>query len=265
MKARFDSHISHQSKWTACLLALLSAALLHAQTPQPKTVSIEYHPPYLKVQVTQTANLQTVLENVCHDTGFQCSGLESASQASVAPIVTEGSVEKVIGELLEGAQLDYALLPASATGQSGQLMVQARKELPAAAPSMMAGSAAPEPSAAIEPTASNVPSSMESNPSQPVESQTTMAGEQSGPTEVPEGMFGSPYPDARRNPVFVQASQDSERTAPFPGADGKAMTFPSTQPSTVVLPFPDAQGHPVSIPYNPTQKSSSSGPFPPTK
>ncbi|SRR6266568_8158266 len=263
MKARLDSRISHHIKQTAFLLALLSAALLHAQTAQPKTVSVEYHRPYLKVKVTQAANLQTVLQSVCHDTGFQCSGLESASQANVAPFVTEGTVEKVIGELLEGAQLDYALLPASATGQPGQLMVQTRKELPAVAPATMANSVAPEPAppAAMEPTASSVPSSMEPNPSQP----PTMAEGQSGPTEVPEGMFSSPFPDARNNPVFVPASQESEHTAPFPGADGRAIVFPAAQLSAVVLPFPDAQGRPVTVPYTPGQKSSSLGPFPPTQ
>src|SRR5438876_594922 len=96
-----------------CYTWILGAAIvvfplvLLAQTTVPMTVSIEYRRPYLKLQVVQATSLQVILENVCRNTGFECSGLESARQAIVVPITADGPVEKVIGQLLEGTQLDY--------------------------------------------------------------------------------------------------------------------------------------------------------------
>lgn len=261
----------------AALLLMAFPAL--AQQSAPVVVKVISEQATVAVQTSQSTPLTAVLEEFCRQTRTDCEGIDTAAKVELPPIDTRGTWEQVIARLMEGTDLNYAAMPATAASDA-RLLITGRALSPEAPQQASAADGTQrneEPARSVSSDLFNpdeADATADTSPPQeeaPAEATAadvapTQAGAAAAvPSETaPVGVATPPQPgppapgtatDFMGNPV---PSYSGPAYSPFP--DGNGNLIPAGNQPTTSSPFPDSNGNLAPVPKQPTP---SSNPFPP--
>jgi len=254
------------------LLAFVLPAL--GQQAAPVAVQIIDRDATIAVQTLQNASLTAVLEELCRQTRTDCEGTAAAANIELPPIHAVGTWEQVIANLMEGTNLNYAAMPATAAS-GARLLITARASSPeasqpssvtnrapdgrVAAPagdSLNAGSSA----AALDTSAAQEVAAAEDTTAELAPTQEPMAvaaaSDSALPSAAPRTSVNSgPATDLMGNPVLQYAGP---AYLPFPDGNGDFIVA-DNQPTT--SPFAGSNGN--LSPNNSEVTIPNTNPFPP--
>ena len=229
------------------LSVLAFAAASAAATPTD--VLVDASDDNLTVHITQPTLLRAVLETVCERTQADCKLPAQTADKLIQSRTLRGSWFEVVGELLQGSDLSFAVTP-PVRGRSAYLVVEpaaapahANIERPAAssgAGGVTAGAEAPVVGA--EPTREETEPAIEPQPDAAPQAETTLSPESPLVTAAtaaatPGGSFAmTPFADASGSPLLSRVT---------PSGGGSAG---STPPGMAVLPYADEAGNPLMVP-----------------
>lgn len=254
------------------LLAFVLPAL--AQQAAPVAVQIIDRDATIAVQTLQNAPLTAVLEEFCRQTRADCEGTAAAADIELPPIHAVGTWEQVIANLMQGTNLNYAAMPATAASGARLLITARALPLEASQPSSVTNRA---PDGRVAPPAGDPlnAGSSEAAPDTPV-AQPVAAAEDTNaelaPTDEPtavaaasDSTLPSAAPrtsvnsgtatDLMGNPVLQYAGP---AYLPFPDGNGDLIVA-DNQPTT--SPFADSNGN--LSPNNSAVTTPNTNPFPP--
>jgi len=227
----------------------------HAMAAAGARVTVEYAPPTLAVQVIEPTDLRTILEAICQRTGVRCQIASSAAEIMVPPLSLTGRWNEVLGQLLEGTQLNYASMASGPFGP-GLLLVEARSPgtgaQPASSESAQTNRGAltsPDPwASSVGRDVGNPPAAAAEASSSPVEAEASYTAPTGGaPFVPPPGTVALPFPGAEGRPIVVPAGGTPPGVAPNPFSDafGNPILTPPTGQPIVGSPFPGPNGQPI--------------------
>jgi hypothetical protein len=240
------------------LAELLALAVVSTGTVPSAAVTVESSPPTVSVRLTRPASLGAVIESLCEKTQARCDGLPTVSfWPTVSPREVSGSWEFVVGELMSGSGVGYAVVPPSA-GREAQLIIQGRSD-PAEPTIREPHDSAP--AVASGDSTHDLESAEPSEEPRPADAApTTSADEQA--TEVPSANAAAAgVPAASMSPLLAPATGTTGAAAlamtPFATPGGAPLVVPLAPPGTeattgwVDTPFSDENGAPLTIPFAP--------------
>ncbi len=266
---------------TALGIVMLLALAFPASAQQPSPVVVKPMPEDATVAVhtSQNAPLSAVLDEFCRQTHSECEGTAAAVNIELAPMNALGTWAQVIAKLMEGVDLNYAAMPATAVS-SARLLITGRAlsvkaPQPASAPNDAArsdGRPGPSSSRSFNPNGAGAIPDV-SIPQQ-VAAAEDGAAEAAPPQEpIPSAAAAdSASSDSAASPpagnINLGAATDfmgnpvppysGPAYSPFP--DGNGRLIPAGNQPITSSPFPDSNGNliPVSKPVIPQ-----GNPFPP--
>jgi hypothetical protein len=215
----------------------------------PPAVSVEAAGDALTVRITQPTPLRTVLETVCERTEANCKLPAKTADKLLESRTVHGSWFEVVGELLQGSGLSFAVTP-PVRGRNAYLVVElaaaatahADTVLPPASSGVSGVTAGAETAVsqaeptseetqpAAEPQPDETPRAVMMSPDSPLVTAATAAA-------TPGASFAmTPFSDAAGNPIMA-------RLGPAAGASAAANI-----PGMAVLPYSDDTGNPILVP-----------------
>jgi hypothetical protein len=234
------------------LLAVLSAATLDAQAIAGSNgVSVSFSDTTLSIKISKSTKLVDVVAAVCATAHLECDVHQGALQQEIAPQSIQGGWQGTIAQLLNGAKVNYVVIPPSSSSSGSLLVSQASVDASSTARSSQSPS--PTFTASEPPPESEQDEQAVAGPSAPAAEEsasTTSSPSEPMPTAGPEsslpsGMAYSPFPDAHGNPVAMEATNEPMQYSIFPDAHGNAVpSEPSNEPLAYGI-FPDSNGNPV--------------------
>jgi len=209
----------------------------------------------LRIELSKTTPLTTVLSAICEHEGMKCAGVQLLTSYPVPPMVVEGPLVQVVGDLLRGTGINFEFVHGIAGIRSDLLL-----------------GTAPEGNNLRQ--ASSLPTDQPGNDS-PGHQYSTQSETDLGTAPMPSlTSDAAGAAQAAGSPQKTGATTSTEETMrlmfqsgyatqatpsaylPFP--DGQGRPIPANSTPAAYLPFPDQFGNP--IPVKPVTPGS---PFPP--
>ncbi len=249
-----------------------------AQQAAPVIVKVISQDSRVAVQTSQNAPLNAILEELCRQTRSDCEGTAAAAKIELPPINALGTWEQIIDKLMEGTNLNYAAMPATAASGARLLItglaLSPEAPQPASAANGALGSNGRVRSASSDPFSSNgagptpddsVPQQVataEDTATEVVPSQEPIVAAVASNTVAPDTAAPSPP----RSVNLGTATDFMGNSVPqyagpgyFPFPDGQGHLIPADNQPTTSSPFPDSSGNLIPVSKPPTPDGN---PFP---
>jgi hypothetical protein len=249
-----------------------------AQQAAPVVVKVIYRDATVAVQTLQNAPLTAVLEEFCRQTRTDCEGTAAAATIELPPIHALGTWEQVLVQLMEGTNLNYAAMPATAASDA-RLLITGRALSPEAPQQASAANGAPRSNGRVS-SASSDPFNANgagTTPDASIPQQVTTAEDTAAEVAPTQGPFAvavasdtappdTTAPASPREVILGTATDFMGNPVPqyagpayFPFPDGDGHLIPAGNQPINSSPFPDSNGNliPVSKPPIPN-----ANPFP---
>jgi hypothetical protein len=269
-----------------CLSVLAFAAASTAAGPTPTDIVVDARGESLTVRIAAPTPLRVVLETVCERTEANCKLPAKTTDTLIESRTVHGSWFEVMGELLHGSDLSFAVTP-PVRGRNAYLVVElaaaasahANTGLPSAssgagASGVTAGAETPiveaepmeEAQPAVEPEPDATPRAETMSPDSPLVTAATAAA-------TPGASFAmTPFSDSSGNPLMSRLGNQGGgapgatpgmAVLPYSDQIGNPLVVPITNEPLSLTPFagPDGQAWPAPVPQ-PNQKLEY--PIPPT-
>ena len=218
----------------------------------------------LRVEVSKTTPLTRVLSAICEHEGMKCAGVQLLSSYPVPPMVVEGPLVQVVGDLLRGTGINFEFVHGIAGIRSDLLLGTAPEgnnlRQASSLPTDQPGNDSPgyQYSTQLETGLGTAPMpSLTSDAAGAAQATDAAGAAQAAGNPQPAGTITSTEEAMR---LMFQGGYATEATpsAHLPFPDGQGRPIPANSTPAAYLPFPDQFGNPI-----PVKPATPGSPFPP--